>query len=299
MPKHEKPTPRQRARRRAAKVALIYAVFATLWILFSDLLVELAFPPGYFRMVQSIKGVLFVLATTLVLLGTLRRAFGTIEVSNEKLRVEEKIVRSALAEQKGLLLELHHRVKNNLQLINSLLSLQSGAAGGGDGELRRAQERILSVALVHKLAYREGRIETVEVAPFLNELTAELCREEESSKEGPDLEKNLENITLEVTRAVPLGIIAQELITNAERHAFPATERGRIRLSLQVREETMLLTVADNGKGLPEESFREGTGFLILRTLVEQLNAELRMSGKEGTRVEVRIPRAEPATSPL
>lgn len=282
-------------------MAILYALFATLWIFFSDTLVELLVPPGSFRLVQSIKGVLFVAATTLVLLAALRRAFGTIEASNEKLRVEEKIIRESLAKEKELLLELHHRVKNNLQLINSLLSIQSGMStdAAPNSELRRARERILSVTLAHKLAYREGQTETVEISPFLKELTEELRLNENRLGEGAEFETDLQDLILEITRAVPLGIIAQELITNAERHAFRSRAAGRIRLILRLTDDEILLAVEDNGGGIPAESLEEGTGFLILRTLVEQLNGELSVTFEAGTRVEVRFPRFSPADSPV
>lgn len=289
-------TPAGRALRRALKVSLLYALFATLWILLSDTFVELFIPPGSFRTVQTLKGMFFVAATTAVLYGALHRAFGRIEVSNERLRLEDKRLRLALSEQKELLQELHHRVKNNLQLTNSLLSIQSARSGEARTAwaLRRAQERVLAIALVHRLAYREEKLESIDVVRLLKELTEELRGEQSGSDGTVRIDEKFEALTLEVTRAVPLGIVAQELLTNAQRHAFMPGSSGVIHLELSVENREIRLIVEDDGVGLPagvNPSAPESTGFLVLSTLVEQLNGSTFFSSDGGTRCEVRFPR--------
>jgi two-component sensor histidine kinase len=293
-------TPAGRAFRRALKVALLYAVFATLWIFLSDLVVELLIPPGSFRVVQTVKGILFVAATTFVLYGALHRAFRRIEVSNERLRIEDRRLRESLSEQKELLQELHHRVKNNLQLTNSLLSIQSvqTTESHTGWALKRAQERILSIALVHKLAYREGVLETIDMVRLLRELTSEL--QGEANQKPVTVVESLDPLTLEVSRAVPLGIIAQELLTNARQHAFVPRASGEIRLELRVEDEEIGLAVQDNGMGLPDTvdpGAPKTTGFLVLATLVEQLNGRCAVSTDGGARCEVRFPRYQKGAS--
>lgn len=258
-------------------------------------MVELLIPPGSFRTVQTVKGVLFVAATTAVLYGALHRAFRRIEVSNEKLRFEEQRLRLTLSEQRELLQELHHRVKNNLQLTSSLLSIQSARSGEERTAwaLQRAQERVLAIALVHRLAYREETLETIDVVGLLRELTEEL-KGEGPAVEGLQIVENLDALTLEVTRAVPLGIIAQELLTNAREHAFRPGSSGVLRVELRVGDREIRLAVEDDGVGLPpgiNPSAADTTGFLVLTTLVEQLNGSSLVSSDGGTRCEVRFPR--------
>jgi len=272
--------------KRATKVTLAYAVVAAAWILLSDTLVEIL-PTGVAtRTLQSMKGLLFVAVTSLALFSVLKRVFGSLEEKNSALKEERR-------ELEVTLQELHHRVKNNLQLMNSIFALQAR----GESEevarrtLLRAQQRVFSIALVHELAYQEDKLEFLAMNHFVRELVANLPEEEHEKPHRPAPRVAVEPFALDVTSAVPLGIILQELVTNAWTHGRGEGEQGYLDISLTKAADVVTLTVTDSGAGSAAELLEsEKTGYVIIHTLVEQLEGTLSVDRSNGIRVTLHFP---------
>jgi len=190
----------------------------------------------------------------------------------------EKALAGALEQKNFLFAELQHRVKNSLSLIASLLSLE--AASQEDERARRAFDdakgRIRSIALLYERLYRTGSAESVELGPYLSEA----ARASIASLAGaaPLLELDCAPLRMDSRRAIYLGLVVNELVVNALKYAFAEGRPGRLRIELRAEGGGGLLSVADDGPGLPAGfclDSEESLGFLILRTLAKQLEGEI------------------------
>jgi PAS domain S-box-containing protein len=211
--------------------------------------------------------------------------------------------------------EIHHRVKNNLQVISSLLSLE--AERSTDIKMleafRESQNRIASMALIHEELYKGNEIDRLGFADYLRTLTADLFRSYRLGNERISLKLDLEQVYLEMDKAIPLGIIVNELVSNALKYAFPVGREGEIHISLSsagnhenshkifgnsgiepdfVNEANLqlILTVADNGRGFPEGvDFRDtdSLGLQIVNVLVEQIEGCIELKRDNGTEFSI------------
>jgi two-component sensor histidine kinase len=208
---------------------------------------------------------------------------------------ESSLIDSFNREKEVLLREVHHRVKNNVQIMISLLNLQHRHAG--DPALRDSLQccidRIRSIALVHEKLYHSELFSDVDFSGFLEQLVRRLF----ISYKNCDVTTRLEcgNVRLALDRAVPCGIIVNELVANALRHAFPGGRSGEISVSLSMdeTEKRFVLRVRDNGVGLPpgvDHEFPVSSGFVIIKSLVRQIRGELRREDGSGTRMVVMFP---------
>jgi two-component sensor histidine kinase len=210
----------------------------------------------------------------------------------ERQRAEEQI-KASLKEKEVLLQEIHHRVKNNLQVISSLLRLQSGYLN--DQQIldifRDSENRIRSMALIHEKLYRSPDLAQIDFGDYVRELAAFLFRSQSASSRSITLNVQADPVYLHVEAAVPSGLILNELISNALKHAFPDGRAGEISIKLWASDDGQLnLVVADNGRGLPPGlDFRatESLGLQLVNTLVDQLDGTLKLNGACGT--EFRI----------
>ena len=200
-------------------------------------------------------------------------------------------LRDALKEKETLLQEIHHRVKNNLQVISSLISIQMRRAGPGfsQGALQECQTRVQAIALVHEQLYQSRDYSRVPFAQYARSLASNVFRVADALHEDVRLELEVGEVELAVDKAIPCGLILNELITNALKHAFSQERRGTVRVELeQTASGRVRLAVKDSGVGLPADfDIRQSNtlGMQLMRTLAEQLSASL----------EVR--RAAPGTS--
>lgn len=216
---------------------------------------------------------------------------------NERLETERELAAS-LDEKSVLLKEVHHRVKNNLQIVVSLLALQRGAVGSPEAHeaLRDSENRVTSMSMVHELLYREDLYSTVDLRAYLGELAGAIVLQDGQSDRQISVTYDLVSRHVDLATAVPLGLITTELLTNAVKHAFRGRARGTITLSN--RQVTgggkMVLSVCDDGAGLPADwkDRRAGSlGFQIVHTLCSQIDADLSVEfGHEGTCMAVAIP---------
>lgn len=200
-----------------------------------------------------------------------------------------------------LLKEIHHRVKNNLQVISSLLDLQARSAGDERTAalLRESQHRLRSMSLIHEKLYRTGNATGVLIAEYVQDLAAHLRTSFAGSAGAVSIDVGVEDISLDMDIAVPCGLIITELVSNALKYAFPDGARGEIRIGL-IRDQkgAVRLSVSDDGIGLPSSlDFRSTTtlGLRIVNILVSQLKGTLELEGGRGTRFVVTFPAATPA----
>lgn len=215
------------------------------------------------------------------------------DISKEKQYTQ--MLEQALNEKTSLLHEVHHRVKNNLQIVSSLLNLQSRRVSAEVAEaLAVSQGRIKAMALIHQLLYESHNMSEVPLAEFLRKLLALSAPIYGIDKKGIQLRlsPNLdETLRLDVQRMIPCGLIINELILNAVKHAFAGIEQGLIAISLELRHSELHITVQDNGLGLPENfSWRNqaGLGSQLIPMFAQQLKARLNFhSDGAGTRFEL------------
>ena len=216
-------------------------------------------------------------------------------------RQAEEHIKESLAEKEVLLKEIHHRVKNNLQIISSLLNLQSGYVED-DSTLqmfRESQNRVRSMALIHEKLYRSGDLARVDFAEYIRDLANYLFRIYSSSSMGINLKIKIDDVLLDIDRAISCGLIVNELVSNSLKHAFkwdaPGDNRGYPRGEISVElysesDEKLALMVSDNGSGFPEEvDFQEteSLGLQLVNTLADQIDGEIELDRSHGTAFKI------------
>ncbi|TDG23413.1 GAF domain-containing protein [Paraburkholderia silviterrae] len=214
-------------------------------------------------------------------------------ISIENASLEE--IEALLEEKEALLHEVHHRVKNNLQLISSLLSLQ--AARVDDASVAElfldSRNRVRSMAMVHENLYRAGNFARIDMAPHIRNLCAHLSRAYELSRLDVSLDVLVDDVQLDMNRAVACGMIVNELVSNALKHAFPQGRSGRLRVELvSSGERACRLSVSDDGVGLsPEYSIEqaESLGLQIVSDLSRQLHATIALGRDTGTSFDIHF----------
>ncbi len=207
----------------------------------------------------------------------------------ERTRVESAL-RASLAEKEALLKEIHHRVKNNLQVIASLLSLQAEATDEAARKpLLESRGRVRAMALVHEKLYHTPDLSTIPFDECVADLGATLMAG--MRRDGVSLDLDLEPVELGIANAIPLALVTNELLSNAVKHAFPDGREGRIVVGLHsTGTGEYELSVADNGVGFPEAlDLRdpESLGLQIVSILTRQIGAQARLGREAGTRVTV------------
>jgi PAS domain S-box-containing protein len=200
----------------------------------------------------------------------------------------ETQIRESLKQKELLLREIHHRVKNNLQVISSLLELQLEYIP--DQETRQvfkdSQHRIRAMALLHQELYNSANLAGVEMALYIRDLVSYLTRFYNAPQQGIIFETQVDDVSLEMDRAVPFGLLLNELISNAMKHAFPGRQTGTIKIELAATDPNQLtLTVSDNGIGIPAGvNIQQPTsmGLQLVNGLARQLDATLELDRTAG-----------------
>lgn len=216
------------------------------------------------------------------------------ETQKEVIRSEET-VRASLREKETLLKEIHHRVKNNLQVIVSLLRLQARHLKDEHARamFMESQNRVHSISLVHEKLYRAGDLARIDFHDYLLSLTRGLTDGWKGSGVPVDIVIEAAGVQLGVDTAIPCGLIVTELVTNALKHAFENAESGSICVSAAAEPQGWLkLTVRDNGIGLPQnlDIGRSGSlGLELVGSLVRQLSATLEIGRERGTSFEIHF----------
>ncbi len=224
------------------------------------------------------------------------------DITDQKLAEDQ--LRASLAEKEVLLREIHHRVKNNLAVISSLLTLQSLHSRGSltEDDIQDLHRRIQAMALAHKRLYESHNLAMLQAPDYLGALADDLMTIHGDAGKVIMLETDIEQVTLDLDTSVPLGMILTELLSNCLKHAFPDNSGGTVKVSLKsVDSTTFELTVADDGVGLPDDidpANPVSMGLELVDTFVEQLHGRLEIHAYGGTTVRVRFERkANPAFS--
>ena len=209
----------------------------------------------------------------------------------ERTQAEEQ-VRASLVEKEVLLKEIHHRVKNNLQVISSLLNLQSDTVADEKAleVLRESQNRIRSMAFVHENLYQSEDLARIDFGGYIRNLSAYLFSSYSVNSSLVRLRLDVEDVHLGIDTVIPCGLVVNELISNALKHAFPEGREGEIYVTLRAEDGQVILVIGDDGIGLPEGlnvAESETLGLQLVETLVGQLEGEIELGNTEGT--EFRI----------
>lgn len=208
----------------------------------------------------------------------------------------ENQLKVSLREKEVLLREIHHRVKNNLAVIQSLLRIQSHHAQNAEltRMLETTQHRIRSMALAHELLYQSENLVDIDINRYLGNLLNQLISSFSFIGKRIEIRKEIQEVQLGIDTAVPLGFILTELISNCYKHAFPKSRYGVIDVSVRCPGDKKLeLVVKDDGVGIPEGmDFEESSslGYQLIRIFVKQLNGEIEIFRQEGTEVRINFP---------
>jgi PAS domain S-box-containing protein len=223
--------------------------------------------------------------------GTVLQMMGITQDVTDRKQAEEHTL-TALKEKEILLAEIHHRVKNNLQVISSLLKLQASSIDNPAlfEHLRDSQHRIRSMALVHEKLYQAHDFAHIDFVDYVKSLTHFLLRSYSSGSSVPHIRIQGEALSLDIAWAVPLGLIINELVTNALKYAFPHKQRGDICIHMQMDNSTLTLTVSDTGVGLPETvdlRHPKTLGLRLVHSLVQQLQGTIVFRSDCGTSITI------------
>jgi PAS domain S-box-containing protein len=232
------------------------------------------------------------------------RMYGTIQDVTRR-KHEEAELRNALRVKEALLKEVHHRVKNNLQVISSLLRLEGARMQGSEskGVLVEMRNRIRSMAILHETLYRSDNLALVDLSVYLRQVATQLIRSQTSNQRMPELHLKLESLAVDIDRAIPCGLILNELISNVLKHAFPEGRTGSIIASLHPEKAGgfWLLSVEDNGIGFPagfDLAKTTSLGLQLVDDLSRQIQGSMALHSSAGSRIEIRFPVSIPASNP-
>ena len=236
--------------------------------------------------------IIIILSILTLLLLALYRNFNLKKKSNQSLAIlndtlenKNNLLDSKNAENELLLREIHHRVKNNLEVVSSLLALQSAQIEDSNTKdaMTEGQNRVNSIGIVHQKLYQGTNLGAVEMKDYFLNLSESIL-DSFGAEKSIDLKLAMEHLDLDIDTAVPLGLIVNELLTNCIKYAFPKGEKGTITIKLEKQENNILrLEVADNGVG--KSGITHGTGFggQLVSLLTQQLNGTMTEENQNGT----------------
>jgi PAS domain S-box-containing protein len=221
----------------------------------------------------------------------------TRDITDRKCAEEQ--VQASLREKEILLKEIHHRVKNNLQIISSLLDLQAETVTDPRARevFEESQHHIRAMALIHESLYQSRDMAHLDAADYLGRLSKQLFEAYQTPDKCIRLVLELESVLMEPNQAIPCGLLLNELLSNCLKHAFPDGQVGDIRVSLRVHEDQISLSVHDTGVGFPEDlDFRQADslGLQLVYLLSEQVGGTMTLEHTQGTTVTVTLPRHPP-----
>lgn len=204
----------------------------------------------------------------------------------------EDQIKASLNEKEVLLREIHHRVKNNLQVISSLLRLQSRTAPGKESRqiFAESQNRLQSIALIHELLYRSKNLADIDFRAYISSLTVQLFYAYGITGSRISLKTEVVSAPMAINVAIPCGLIANELISNCLKHAFPADKKGLITVSLASIGDNYEFVISDDGVGIPptvEINDGKSLGLSLVNTLVKQLKGEVELKRSQGTQFRI------------
>jgi len=215
-----------------------------------------------------------------------------IDISERK--KAEKKIKESLEEKEMLLKEIHHRVKNNLMIISSLLNLESRYIKDKASKeiFKESQNRARAMALIHEKLYQSTDLKRIDFGYYIRSLTTELFHTYNADPSFIKLKINVEDIFLDINTSIPLGLIINELITNSLKYAFPEGRRGEINVDFHPQDDQYELKVKDNGIGFPGDIDFQNTdslGLQIVNSLTGQIDGEIELNNTHGTEFKINF----------
>lgn len=217
--------------------------------------------------------------------------YRTKKRTSDILSTKNEQISEALAEREILLKEIHHRVKNNLQVISSLLYLQAESLDDETAidAVRQGQHRVEAMGLIHQRLYSADDVRGVDIQGYFEQLCEEIITVFGDEDTEIDYQVETNKLKLDIDTVIPLGLIVNELITNAIKYAFREKEEGLIAINVNQEENKLVVRVKDNGIGMTEESLKKANsfGWKMMRSLSRKLEAEIKIKNDSGTIVEL------------
>ncbi|MCF7928675.1 MAG: PAS domain S-box protein [Spirochaetales bacterium] len=210
-------------------------------------------------------------------------------------KIKEQIIQRSLKEKEVLLSEIHHRVKNNLQIMSSLLNLESEQIENEEykSHFTDSQMQIQSIAMIHEHLYRSETLETINIFEYIESLCTSLFQTYRVNPEQVKLELDIEPLDIEISVAMPVALLLNELISNSLKYAFPEGKEGKITIALNKEGKKAKMQISDDGVGLPADqsiASQESLGHTLVYTLVEQLDGSIEMVEGAGTSFLISFP---------
>ncbi|MDP3556335.1 MAG: sensor histidine kinase [Bacteroidota bacterium] len=245
----------------------------------------------------SLAGIIILLAIILLLVlnkYNARKREEQLYETNKQIGQKNEIIEQSLKEKEALIKEVHHRVKNNLQIISSMLSLQIGKVEDENTTtiLKDAQQRINAISLTHQMLYQKDNISSISMGDYVETLVGQIEKTIFSNSIELIISIASRERKINIDSAVPLGLLINEILTNAYKHAFKENEKGKVSISLMNNDNESVLTISDNGKGLPdnfEKLNEKSMGMELINILASQLNADLKIESSKGTTFIIKI----------
>jgi two-component system, sensor histidine kinase PdtaS len=227
------------------------------------------------------------------------KAFASNKKKKELLASQNTIIEKSLREKEILMKEIHHRVKNNLQVVSSLLKLQEHYIKDEQAQeaVKDSRNRVQSMALIHQNLYQDDNLTGIDVQDYISKLCENLFQSYNIHPQRIRLIKEIEPLNLDVEVVVPLGLIINELITNSLKYAFPGEKSGAIRIALKEEGRVLRLKIFDNGIGLPpdfNDKFQQTFGYKMINAFIQKLKGDIKIYSEEGAKTEITLTNKEP-----
>lgn len=222
-------------------------------------------------------------------------ALGMLSDITHRKQMEAQI-KDSLEEKKMLLKEIHHRVKNNLMIISSLLNLQSGYINDEESKeiFKESENRARSMALIHERLYESTDLKNIDFGEYIQTLVYELFDTYSDGSGRVNLKINVEDIGMDINTAIPLSLVINELVTNSLKYAFPEGRTGDIEIDFYSTDNAYKLIVNDTGVGLPKDldyTKTDSLGLQLVTNLTDQINGEIKLDRTRGTTFNITFPK--------
>lgn len=239
---------------------------------------------------------IFIAASVLFLILSLMllNAYRQIRKNKNELAEKNTVIESSLKEKETLMKEIHHRVKNNLQLISSLLNMQTDFIGDEKAldAITESKNRVMSMSLIHQNLYQQNDITAVNLKTYTTQLSSNILSSYQTGIKPVQLTATAPDVQVDVDKLVPVGLIINELITNSVKYAFEQQNNPSLVVELQQQQQQLSIIVADNGPGFNMASLQPGKsfGYKIINAFLKKLKGQINMASENGFRVQITIP---------
>jgi len=237
------------------------------------------------------KGSLKNIYTTVAMIPGTKKSLVSLQDITER-KIAETDLKNSLKDKDVLMREIHHRVKNNLQIISSLLNLQSQYIKDENviEIFNDSQNRVRSMAIIHEKLYKSKSMSKIDFGDYINDLVDSLFYNNNVNESRIKLHKNIDDVHFNVDTAIPCGLIVNELITNCLKHAFPDDINGEVYIDLHNIDDKYVLNIKDNGVGFPDNidyKNTESLGLQLVTNLVNQIDGIIELDHSEGTNFKI------------